>query len=195
MARPLRAGVWRERWDKANRALGNVAGDGRGTIQIPLTDPIGEQIDEIRHVRLWFRHKAGNSLFGASGSATIAASVTISIPKPGSIVSILSTSNRDIRLASRSGSAVPTRTAWARLSTRWQTRSSRRAPSPFSSSASQSWTASLLIYRAMVSQRQSARRRRGGPRSGPAGGSVRSGRRSGPPPGPGGGRARVRNAT
>ena len=43
MARPLRAGVRRERWDMANRALGNVAGDGRGTIQIPFADPIGER--------------------------------------------------------------------------------------------------------------------------------------------------------
>ena len=48
--------------------------------------------------------------FGASGSATVAASVMISMPKPGSMVSILSQSSRVMRLASRSGRPVPTRT-------------------------------------------------------------------------------------
>ena len=38
-----------------------------------------------------------------------------------------------MRLASRSGRPVPTRTACARLSTRWQMRSSRRAPRPLPS--------------------------------------------------------------
>ena len=60
------------------------------------------------------------------------------MPKPGSTVSILSQSRRVRRLTSRTGSAVPTRTASTRLSTRWKMRSSRRAPRPFRSSASQS---------------------------------------------------------
>lgn len=41
-----------------------------------------------------------------------------SMPKPGSIVSILSQSNRVRRFVFRAGRAVPTRTACARLSTR-----------------------------------------------------------------------------
>ena len=55
-----------------------------------------------------------------------------SMPKPGSMVSILSQSSRVMRFTSRSGRPVPTRTACARLSTRWQIKSSRRAPRPLS---------------------------------------------------------------
>ena len=68
----------------------------------------------------------------------MAASVINSMPKPGSMVSILSHSSRVMRLTSRSGRPAPTRTACARLSTRWQMRSSRRAPRPLLSKLSQS---------------------------------------------------------
>ena len=64
-------------------------------------------------------------------------------PKPGEMVSILSHRRRVSRFASRTGVAMPTRTAWVRLSTRWQMRSSRRAPRPPASRRSQSWVTSL----------------------------------------------------
>ena len=65
------------------------------------------------------------------------------MPKPGSMVSILSQSSRVRRFTSRTGRAVPTRMASIRLSTRWNSRSSRRAPRPLASSAAQSWTIEL----------------------------------------------------
>ena len=52
MAGPFRAGLRRQRRDVADRALGNVARDGRGAIEILLADAVGEEIDEAGDIRL-----------------------------------------------------------------------------------------------------------------------------------------------
>ena len=86
-----------------------------------------------------------------SGSAITAVSVIASTPKPGSTVSSRSHSSRVSRPASRTGLAVPTRIASIRSSTRWNRRSSRRAPRPLASSIVQSASASSPVQRASVS--------------------------------------------
>jgi hypothetical protein len=56
--------------------------------------------------------------FGASGLARVAARRMISMPKPGSMLSILSQRSRVKRFTSRTGRAVPMRMASMQLSTR-----------------------------------------------------------------------------
>ena len=62
MARPFRAGLRRQRWDMAHRALGHVARNRRDAIEIPFADAIGQEIDQAGHVGLWFLDQAGHGL-------------------------------------------------------------------------------------------------------------------------------------
>ena len=110
--------------------------------------------------------------FVANGSASVAVRVMISMPKPGSMVSILSQSSRVRRFASRSGMRRADADRPGRDCRRdGQRRSSRRAPRPLASSSVAELGRRACRYSGRSSRpRRSARRRRGGPRSAPAAG-------------------------
>ena len=121
--------------------------------------------------------------------------VMISMPKPGSTVSILSQSSRVRRLTSRTGCAVPTRTASMRIVDAVE----QKIEAPRAEALRLQRLAKLRRRACRCSgrlfpARRSARQRRGEPRSVPAGGSARSARRAVPRPDRAGGRVRDRNA-
>ncbi len=104
--------------------------------------------------------------------------VMISMPKPGSIVSILSHSSRVSRLTSRTGWAVPTRIASSAIVDA-MAKGDRAgvAPRPFALRAARRAARPACRYSGRWSRRRrSARRKRGEPRSDPGGrmGSIGS---------------------
>src|ERR1700722_12895431 len=52
MRRPGRADRWCERCDPANRALGKIALRGCCAVELVGTDAVGEDVDQIRDVRI-----------------------------------------------------------------------------------------------------------------------------------------------
>ena len=125
---------------RAHRAFRHVARDRSEAIEPLFADAIGERVDQVGDIGLRLLRSARRSpVSGASGSASVAARLMISMPKPGSIGLDL-VAEQAASDASRRAPAAPCRCGSPRCGCRRDesSRSSRRAPRPLASSASQS---------------------------------------------------------
>jgi hypothetical protein len=92
-----------------DRAFGHVALHRGEAIEPVLADTVGEDVDQHRRCRVPAPRPARRWSACPQRLGNGRGSVISSMPKPGSIVSILSVRSRVRRLASRTGWAVPTR--------------------------------------------------------------------------------------